>query len=139
LPRGEPGELCTAGYSVMLGYWDEPEKTADAIDRSRWMHTGDIGIMDDEGIPQHHRPIKDMVIRGGRTCTRARSEFLYSHPDIVDAQVIGVGRALREELCAWVTLRPARPPDRGGVREFATASSRTTRSPRYVLIAEEFR
>ena len=91
VPRGEPGELCTRGYSVMLGYWEEPEKTAEAIDRARWMHTGDLGVMDADGYVNITGRIKDMVIRGGENIyPREIEEFLYTHPDIVDAQVIGV-------------------------------------------------
>src|SRR4029453_7605535 len=104
LPPGEPGEVCTRGYSVMLGYWDEPEKTADAIDQARWMHTGDIGVMDDEGYVNITGRIKDMVIRGGENVyPREIEEFLYTHPDILDAQGIGV-RAPRnaEGWCPWV-------------------------------------
>jgi fatty-acyl-CoA synthase len=141
LPRGEPGELCTRGYSVMLGYWDEPEKTAEAIDRSRWMHTGDIGIMDDEGYLNITGRIKDMVIRGGENVyPREIEEFLYSHPDIVDAQVIGVPDVrYGEELCAWVTLRSgAAPLTAEAVREFAAGKLAHYKIPRYVLVVEEF-
>ena len=91
VPRGEPGELCTRGYSVMLGYWENPEKTAEAIDAARWMHTGDIGVMDEAGYVAITGRIKDMVIRGGENVyPREIEEFLYTHPDILDAQVIGV-------------------------------------------------
>src|SRR6202000_2052661 len=91
VPRGQSGELCTRGYSVMLGYWDEPEKTADVLDAAGWGHTGEIGVMDDDGFVAITGRIKDMVIRGGENIyPREIEEFLYSHPDIVDAQVIGV-------------------------------------------------
>jgi fatty-acyl-CoA synthase len=101
LPRGEPGELCTRGYSVMLGYWDEPEKTAEAIDRARWMHTGDLGVMDDEGYLNITGRIKDMVIRGGENVyPREIEEFLYTHPDILDAQVIGCPTSSTARSCA---------------------------------------
>ena len=120
LPRGEPGELCTRGYSVMLGYWDEPEKTAEAIDRARWMHTGDLGIMDSDGYVNITGRIKDMVIRGGENIyPREIEEFLYTHPDMLDAQVVGVPDVrYGEELCAWVTLRGGRgrAHRRGGAR-----------------------
>jgi fatty-acyl-CoA synthase len=87
----QPGELCTRGYSVMLGYWDEPEKTAEAIDRARWMHTGDLAVMDDEGYLRIVGRIKDMVIRGGENVyPREIEEFLYGHPDVADVQVVGV-------------------------------------------------
>ncbi len=122
LPRGEPGELCTRGYSVMLGYWNEPEKTAEAIDAARWMHTGDIGIMDSDGYLNITGRIKDMVIRGGENIyPREIEEFLYTHPDVLDAQVVGVPDVkYGEELCAWVTLREGAEPltarGRAGVR-----------------------
>jgi fatty-acyl-CoA synthase len=141
LPRGEPGELCTRGYSVMLGYWDEPEKTADAIDRARWMHTGDIGVMDDEGYVNITGRIKDMVIRGGENVyPREIEEFLYTHPDIVDAQVIGVPDVrYGEELCAWVKVREgAAELTPEAVREFATGRLAHYKIPRYVVVVEDF-
>jgi len=141
LPRGEPGELCTRGYSVMLGYWDEPEKTADAIDKARWMHTGDIGVMDDEGYVNITGRIKDMVIRGGENVyPREIEEFLYSHPDIVDAQVIGVPDAkYGEELCVWVKLRDgAAELTPESVREFADGRLAHYKIPRYVVVVEDF-
>src|ERR671916_1903363 len=121
LPSGEPGELCTRGYSVMLGYWDEPEKTAEAIDRARWMHTGDLGVMDADGYLNITGRIKDMVIRGGENIyPREIEEFLYTHPDIVDAQVVGVpDERYGEEAFAWGTLREgAEPLTAEGLREF---------------------
>jgi fatty-acyl-CoA synthase len=141
LPRGEPGELCTRGYSVMLGYWDEPAKTAEAIDRARWMHTGDLGVMDAEGYINITGRIKDMVIRGGENVyPREIEEFLYTHPDILDAQVIGVPDVrYGEELCAWVTLRHgAAELTAEAVREFATGKLAHYKIPRYVLVVEEF-
>ena len=97
VPRGEPGELCTRGYSVMLGYWDEPEKTAEAIDAARWMHTGDLAVDGRDGYVNITGRIKDMVIRGGENIyPREVEEFLYTHPDVRDVQVDrGAGRALR--------------------------------------------
>jgi fatty-acyl-CoA synthase len=141
LPRGEPGELCTRGYSVMLGYWNEPEKTAEAIDRARWMHTGDLGVMDEDGYLNITGRIKDMVIRGGENVyPREIEEFLYTHPDILDAQVIGVPDVkYGEELCAWVTLRPgAAELTAEAVREFATGKLAHYKIPRYVVVVEEF-
>ncbi len=141
LPRGEPGELCTRGYSVMLGYWDEPEKTAEAIDAARWMHTGDIGIMDSEGYLNITGRIKDLVIRGGENVyPREVEEFLYTHPDILDAQVVGVPDVkYGEELCAWVTLRDGAPElTAEAVREFATGKLAHYKIPRYVLVVTEF-
>ena len=108
VPRGTPGELCTRGYSVMLGYWGEPERTAEVVDAARYMHTGDLAVMDDEGYVNITGRIKDMVIRGGENIyPREIEEFLYSHPDVVDAQVIGVPDiTYGEELMVWVRLRP---------------------------------
>jgi fatty-acyl-CoA synthase len=141
LPRGEPGELCTRGYSVMLGYWEEPEKTAEAIDRARWMHTGDIGVMDADGYVNITGRIKDMVIRGGENIyPREIEEFLYTHPDIVDAQVIGVPDVrYGEELCAWVKVREGAPEMTAeALREFATGRLAHYKIPRYVLVVDEF-
>ncbi len=141
LPRGEPGELCTRGYSVMLGYWDEPGKTAEAIDAARWMHTGDIGIMDDDGYLNITGRIKDMVIRGGENVyPREIEEFLYTHPDVVDAQVIGVPDAkYGEELCAWIKVKDGAPElTSERIREFATGRLAHYKIPRYVMVVDEF-
>jgi len=141
VPRGTPGELCTRGYSVMLGYWGEPEKTAEAIDAGRWMHTGDLGVMDEEGYLNITGRIKDMVIRGGENIyPREIEEFLYTHPDVLDAQVIGVPDVkYGEELCAWIRMRPgAEPLTADAVREFATGKLARYKIPRYVSIVEEF-
>ena len=141
LPRGATGELCTRGYSVMLGYWEQPEKTAEVIDRARWMHTGDLAVMDDEGYLNITGRIKDMVIRGGENVyPREIEEFLYTHPDVVDAQVIGVpDERYGEELCAWVVLREgAAPLTADTLREFATGKLAHYKIPRYVLVVDEF-
>jgi fatty-acyl-CoA synthase len=141
VPRGTPGELCTRGYSVMLGYWDQPEKTAEVIDRARWMHTGDLGVMDDEGYVNITGRIKDMVIRGGENVyPREIEEFLYTHPDILDAQVIGVpDERYGEELMAWVRLREGVTElTAEAVREFATGKLAHYKIPRYVRVVEEF-
>jgi fatty-acyl-CoA synthase len=141
VPRGTPGELCTRGYSVMLGYWDQPEKTAEVIDRARWMHTGDLGVMDDEGYVNITGRIKDMVIRGGENVyPREIEEFLYTHPDILDAQVIGVpDERYGEELMAWVRLREgAAELTTEAVREFAAGKLAHYKIPRYVHVVEEF-
>jgi fatty-acyl-CoA synthase len=172
LPRGEPGELCTRGYSVMLGYWEQPDKdrarqsdssvaepqapdpaaptgglassayrTAEAIDAARWMHTGDLAVMDDEGYVNITGRIKDLVIRGGENVyPREIEEFLYTHPDILDAQVIGVpDERYGEELCVWVKLRPgAESLTAEGIREFATGKLARYKIPRYVLIVDDF-
>ncbi|MDQ1629634.1 MAG: fatty-acyl-CoA synthase, partial [Actinomycetota bacterium] len=141
LPRGEPGELCTRGYSVMLGYWDEPEKTAEVLDRAGWMHTGDLATMDAEGYVNIVGRIKDMVIRGGENIyPREVEEFLYTHPDIADVQVIGVpDEKYGEELCAWVLLRDGvEGLSAEAVREFCNGKLAHYKVPRYVQVVEEF-
>ncbi|WP_336873246.1 AMP-binding protein [Rhodococcus qingshengii] len=141
VPRGEPGELCTRGYSVMLGYWENPEKTAEAIDAARWMHTGDIGVMDEAGYVAITGRIKDMVIRGGENVyPREIEEFLYTHPDILDAQVIGVPDAkYGEELMVWVQMREgADDLDADSVRAFCSGKLAHYKIPRYVHVVDEF-
>jgi fatty-acyl-CoA synthase len=141
VPRGEPGELFTRGYSVMLGYWEDPEKTAEAIDRARWMHTGDLATMRDDGYVNIVGRIKDMVIRGGENVyPREIEEFLYTHPAIADVQVIGVpDPKYGEELCAWIKLKDgADPLDAAAVREFATGKLARYKIPRYVLLVDDF-
>jgi fatty-acyl-CoA synthase len=140
LPRGAHGELCTRGYSVMLGYWNEPGKTAQAIDAGRWMHTGDLAVMDDAGYLNITGRIKDMVIRGGENIyPREIEEFLYTHPDIEDVQVIGVpDPRYGEELCAWVRLRPGGSLTADQLREFCTGKIAHYKIPRYVRVTEEF-
>ncbi len=140
VPLGEPGELCTRGYSVMIGYWDEPEKTAEVL-RSGWMHTGDLATMDDEGYVNIVGRIKDMVIRGGENVyPREVEEFLYTHPDIVDAQVIGVpDEKYGEELMAWVRLRGgAEPLTIEGLRAFCAGSLAHYKVPRYLHVVDDF-
>ncbi|MFD6882381.1 AMP-binding protein [Rhodococcus sp. NPDC060084] len=142
VPRGVPGELCTRGYSVMLGYWDQPEKTAEAIDVARWMHTGDIGVMDEDGYVSITGRIKDMVIRGGENIyPREIEEFLYTHPDILDAQVVGVPDVkYGEELMAWVRMRDGseRPLDAASLRAFCDGKLAHYKIPRYVHVVDEF-
>jgi fatty-acyl-CoA synthase len=141
LPRGEPGELCTRGYSVMLGYWDEPEKTAEAIDAARWMHTGDLAVMDSDGYLNITGRIKDLVVRGGENISpREVEEFLYTHPDVRDVQVVGVpDLRYGEELCAWVILRDgAATLSPESLREFAGGRLASFKIPRYVLVVDEF-
>ena len=140
LPRGEAGEFCTKGYSVMLGYWGQPDKTAEVV-VDGWMHTGDIAVMDDAGYVQITGRIKDMVIRGGENIyPREIEEFLYTHPDILDAQVIGVpDEKYGEELCAWIRMREgAQPLDADAVRTFATGKLAHYKIPRYVTVVDEF-
>ncbi|WP_342780201.1 AMP-binding protein [Aeromicrobium ginsengisoli] len=141
LPHGEAGELCTRGYSVMLGYWDQPEKTAEAIDADGWMRTGDLGVMDADGYVTITGRIKDMVIRGGENIyPREIEEFLMTHPDVLDAQVIGVpDDKYGEELMAWLRLRDgAAPVDAPALREFCTGKLAHYKIPRYVHIVDEF-
>ena len=140
LPRGEAGEFCTKGYSVMLGYWREPTKTAEAI-VDGWMRTGDLAVMDADGSVRITGRIKDMVIRGGENIyPREIEEFLYTHPDIVDAQVVGVPDAkYGEELCAWLRLRPgAEPITPESLREFCSGNLAHYKIPRYVKLVEDF-
>ncbi len=139
--RGETGEFCTRGYSVMVGYWDDPEKTAEAIDAEGWMHTGDLAEMREDGYCNIVGRIKDMVIRGGENIyPREIEEFLYTHPDVEDVQVIGVpDEKYGEELAAWVKLRAgADPLDAEKVRAFATGKLAHYKIPRYVLLVEDF-
>jgi fatty-acyl-CoA synthase len=138
--RGVPGELCTRAYSVMLGYWDEPAKTAEVLDPAGWMHTGDLATMDDAGYVNIVGRIKDMVIRGGENVyPREVEEFLYTHPDIVDAQVVGVpDERYGEELVAWVRLRPGAAMDADSLRAFCTGKLAHYKIPRYVRVVDEF-
>ena len=139
--RGTPGEFCTRGYSVMLGYWDEEEKTREAIDAARWMHTGDLAEMRDDGYVNIVGRIKDMVIRGGENLyPREIEEFLYTHPDITDVQVVGVpDEKYGEELCAWVQLREgAAQLDADGIAGFCAGKLARHKVPRYVLVVDEF-
>jgi fatty-acyl-CoA synthase len=140
VPRGASGELCTRGYSVMLGYWEEPDKTAAAIDPARWMHTGDLATMDDDGYVNIVGRIKDLVIRGGENIyPREVEEFLYTHPDIADVQVIGVPDArYGEELCAWVRLREGASLTEEDVRAYCRGRLAHFKVPRHVLFVEGF-
>jgi fatty-acyl-CoA synthase len=141
LRRGEPGELCTRGYSVMLGYWDEPAKTAEAVDVAGWMHTGDLASMDGDGYVNIVGRIKDMVIRGGENIyPREIEEFLYGHPDIDDVQVIGVpDEKYGEELMAWIRMREgAEPLTAEDVRAYCTDKLAHFKIPRYVRIVDAF-
>jgi fatty-acyl-CoA synthase len=140
VPRGEPGEMCTRGYSVMLGYWDEPAKTAEAIDAARWMHTGDLAVMDAAGYLNIVGRIKDMVIRGGENVyPREVEEFLYTHPAIEDVQVVGVPDAkYGEELCAWVKVRAGSELTEEDVRAFCVGKIAHYKVPRYVRFTQDF-
>ena len=140
LPRGEAGELCTRAYSVMLGYWGEPEKTADAIDGAGWMHTGDLATMDDEGYLRIVGRSKDMIIRGGENVyPREIEEYLYTHPDVADVQVVGVpDLRYGEEAAAFVILRDGADVDGEALREFCRGRIAHYKVPRYVTMVDDF-
>ena len=140
VPRGEPGELCTRGYGVMLGYWDDRERTNEAIDGADWMHTGDLATMDDDGYVKIIGRIKDMIIRGGENVyPREIEEFLYTHPEVADAQVIGVpDERYGEEIMAWVQLRGGARVDEDGLRDFCQGRIAHYKVPRYVKLVEAF-
>ncbi|HEX7034899.1 MAG TPA: AMP-binding protein [Pseudomonadales bacterium] len=140
VPRGQPGELCTRGYAVMLGYWEDPEKTAEAIDADGWMHTGDLGTIDEEGYGNIVGRIKDMVIRGGENLyPREIEEFLYRHPKVADVQVVGVpDPKYGEELCAWIRLKPGERADEEEIRAFCRGQIAHHKIPRYVRFVTEF-
>lgn len=141
LPVGTAGELCTRGYLVMKGYWNQPEKTQEVLDEDGWLRTGDVARMDENGYVQVTGRMKDMVIRGGENIyPREIEEFLYTHPDILDAQVIGVpDERYGEELMAWIRLRNDAPKlTATKLREFALGSLAKYKIPRYVHIVDEF-
>ena len=140
LPRGDRGEYCTRGYHVMLGYWNDPEQTADAIDDQGWMHSGDLATMDDDGYVNIVGRIKDMIIRGGENIyPREIEEFLYTHPAVVDAQVIGVPDAkYGEELMAWVQLAAGEVLTEDELKAFCEGKIAHFKVPRYVRFVSEF-
>jgi fatty-acyl-CoA synthase len=140
VPRGEPGELCTRGYSVMLGYWNDPERTDEAIDRGHFMHTGDLAVMDAEGYLNIVGRSKDMVIRGGENVyPREIEEFLMGHPDVADVQVAGVPDArYGEELMAWIVCRGGAELDQEAVAEYCRGRIAHFKIPRYVQCVSEF-
>jgi fatty-acyl-CoA synthase len=139
-PRGEPGEFLARGYLVMRGYWNDPERTAEAIDAGGWMHTGDLATMDDEGYVRIVGRIKDMIIRGGENVyPREIEEFLYTHPDVADVQVIGVpDQRYGEELMAWVVPRPGAELNQDEVKEFCRGKIAHFKVPRYVKFVDAF-
>ncbi|MBV9936751.1 MAG: AMP-binding protein [Actinobacteria bacterium] len=138
--RGAAGEFCTRGYSVMTGYWNDPERTAEAVDADGWMHTGDLATMDDDGYLNIVGRIKDMIIRGGENVyPREIEEFLYSHPDIADVQVIGVPDAkFGEEIMAWVKVREGAALTEDEVKAFCQGKIAHYKVPRYVKFADDF-
>ncbi|MFA4081019.1 AMP-binding protein [Mycobacteroides salmoniphilum] len=139
--RGQSGELCTRGYSVMLGYWNDEDHTREAIDADGWMHTGDLAVMREDAYCTIIGRIKDMVIRGGENVyPREIEEFLLTHPDIEDVQVVGVpDEKYGEELCAWLRMRTGRAPlDAGAIRTFASGRLAHYKIPRYVHVVDSF-
>jgi fatty-acyl-CoA synthase len=138
--RGIPGELCTRGYSVMLGYWENAQATSAAIDAARWMHSGDLAVMRDDGYVNISGRIKDMIIRGGENIyPREIEEFLYSHPKIGEVQVIGVpDLKYGEEVCAWVRLRDGHYATEDELREYCRGQIATCKIPRYIRFTTEF-
>ncbi|WP_439816625.1 AMP-binding protein [Zavarzinia sp. CC-PAN008] len=140
VPRGETGEFCTRGYSVMLGYWADAEKTDEAIDKAGWMHTGDLAVMNDNGYVNIVGRIKDMVIRGGENVyPREIEEFLYRHPAVQDVQVIGVpDTKYGEELCAWIVAKPGVTVNEEEVRAFCRGQIAHYKIPRYVRFVDGF-
>jgi fatty-acyl-CoA synthase len=138
--RGTPGELCTRAYSVMLGYWNDPSATQAAIDEARWMHTGDLATMDDEGYLKIVGRIKDMIIRGGENVyPREVEEFLYTHPDVSDVQVIGVpSEKYGEEVMAWVKAKEGRIVTGEQLAEYCRGQIATYKIPRYWRLTDAF-
>ena len=140
VPRGITGEFCTRGYSVMTGYWNDEDRTKEAIDAGRWMHTGDLATMDEEGYVNIVGRLKDMVIRGGENVyPREVEEFLYRHPKVQDVQVIGVpDPRYGEEICAWVKLRDGQSATPDEIRDFCKGQIAHYKIPRYVRFVDEF-
>jgi len=140
VPVGTPGEFCTRGYSVMLGYWDDPERTAQAIDRAGWMHTGDLATMDADGYCNIVGRIKDMVIRGGENIyPREIEEFLYRHPAIQDVQVFGIpDPRYGEELCAWIKVRDGSTLTDDDVKAFCKDQIAHYKVPRHIRFVNDF-
>lgn len=140
VPRGVTGEFCTRGYSVMRGYWNDPGKTAEAVDAGGWMHTGDLATMDDEGYVNIVGRLKDMVIRGGENIyPREIEEFLYRHPKVQDVQVVGVPDVkYGEELCAWIKLRDGESATADEIREFCKGQIAHYKVPRHIKFVSEY-
>ncbi|TPG21195.1 AMP-binding protein [Variovorax guangxiensis] len=140
MPRGQSGELCTRGYSVMHGYWDDEPRTREAIDAEHWMHTGDLATMDDEGYVNIVGRIKDLVIRGGENIyPREIEEFLYRHPKVQDVQVVGLpDRKYGEELCAWVIVKPGQMATEDEIRDFCKGQIAHYKVPKYIQFVTEF-
>jgi fatty-acyl-CoA synthase len=140
VPRGEPGEFRTRGYLVMLGYWDDEERSAEAIDATGWMRTGDLATMDDDGYVRIVGRIKDMIIRGGENLyPREVEEFLHGHPEVGDVQVIGVpDERYGEELMAWIVPREGADPSEQSIRDFCKGKIAHTKVPKHIRFVDEF-
>ncbi|MGO4504941.1 MULTISPECIES: AMP-binding protein [unclassified Dyella] len=140
VPRGTAGELCTRGYSVMLGYWEDEELTREAIDEARWMHTGDLAVIDDEGYCSIVGRLKDMIIRGGENVyPREIEEFLYTHPKVQDVQVFGVpDEKFGEQVCAWVRLRDGCASSEAEIQSYCRHHLAYFKVPHYVRFVDEF-
>jgi fatty-acyl-CoA synthase len=140
VPRGTPGELCTRGYAVMLGYWNDDDATAKAIDAAGWMHSGDLAVMNDDGYVSITGRIKDMIIRGGENIyPREIEDFLHTHEKVSDVQVIGVpSHKYGEEVCAWIRLREGVTGTAEEFREFCRGQIATYKIPRYIRFTSEF-
>ena len=138
--RGVSGEFCTRGYSVMLGYWNDPARTEESIDEDGWMHTGDLAVMDSEGYVNIVGRIKDMIIRGGENIyPREIEEFLYTHPDVVDAQVVGVPDArFGEQVMAWIQRKEDSTLDEEAVRDFCRGAIAHYKIPAHVAFVDEY-
>jgi len=139
VPVGERGELCTRGYSVMQGYWDDPEKTAQAVDASGWMHTGDLAVLDADGYCDIVGRLKDMIIRGGENIyPREIEEFLFRHPDIKDVQVFGIPDArLGEQVCAWIVPHSGTALDAADVTSFCAGQIARFKIPEHIRFVDE--
>jgi fatty-acyl-CoA synthase len=140
VPRGVAGEFCTRGYSVMLGYWDDPERTAESIDIDGWMHSGDLATIDEAGYGNIVGRIKDMIIRGGENVyPREVEEYLYRHPKIEDVTVVGVPDIkYGEELCAWIRLKPGESAEAEEVVAFCRGQIAHYKIPRHIRFVEAF-
>jgi fatty-acyl-CoA synthase len=140
VPRGESGELCTRGYSVMMGYWGAEDKTREVLDAAGWMHSGDLASIDEQGYCRIVGRIKDLVIRGGENISpREVEEYLYRHPAVQDVQVIGVpDEKFGEELCAWIVSRPGFTATEEDIRAFCRGQIAHFKIPRYVRFVEGF-
>jgi fatty-acyl-CoA synthase len=140
VPRGQSGELCTRGYSVMHGYWDDEARTREAIDADNWMHTGDLATMDAEGYVNIVGRIKDMVIRGGENIyPREIEEFLYRHPKVQDVQVVGLpDKRYGEELCAWIIAKPGQQIAEQEIRDFCNGQIAHYKVPKYIRFVDAF-